>query len=158
MKKTISLYLLCLIMLSVLLFYIKVPQPMFLEMKFLFPKRIFFLFITIFIISLENILFLENIRQALIMKDALIIRLKRQGFKRFMIRLLMKMTVVYLCIQILWCLFIIHYLPILLLCFDFLKRVLLTRLMIRYHECPFIYLILLIGALFTQYLFSFIFQ
>ena len=152
MKRKNSIYFIFLSLLSILLLSLRVSVEELLYLKFLIPKSIFYFLIVILFIYLENIYIVEEIRNMIELKECIIIRVKRKSYKKMMFSSLVKTLIVYFLINIMWCSVMIGMFPIKFLILDVFIKIILILVVLKYYTRDYIYLILLLIALFCRFI------
>ena len=144
MKRRSSLYLIFLFILSLFLSMQNLSKEMLIDLKFLIPQRVFYCFIMILFVYIENIYIVEEIRSLIEIKEYIIIRIKKNNYKRVMIKSLLKTLVSYFVINVIWCYGLIGSIPFFMLFLDFMIRVFMICIVLKLYKNDNIYIVLFI--------------
>lgn len=156
-KRKNRIYFIFLSLLSVLILFFNNSVEEFLLLKFLIPNNIFYFLITILFIYLENLYIVEELRKMMELKEYIIIRLKRKDYKKKMLISLLETLIIYFIYNILWCLLIVGMLPLKLLIFDIIIKIILIVFVSKYYMRDYIYFLLLLMALLCKFIASLVF-
>lgn len=155
-KRNNMVYIVSLSLFSWLMFLQNISIQELKAFKFSIPSKTLYVLILIFIIYLENMYMLEEIRNLIIMKENIIIRRKRGGYKKIIIKSLFKTVINYFIITVIWCFIMLQSIPFDLLCIDLFIKVILMLMILKLHMKDNIYIILLLVSLFCKILVKFL--
>lgn len=144
------MYITFLSLFSLFMYFQNVSMEEVVDFKFVLPSRTLYFLVMILLIYLENIYIVEKIRHLIIMKEYIVIRIKSKGFQKQMLKSLMRTLVSYVTIEIIWCIFMLGYIPLYLLMIDLVIKLILVSMIFRLYMKDNIYVILFIIALFCR--------
>lgn len=156
-KQRNSLYFIFLFILSLFFIHEGVSYDLLIDLKFFIPQKIFYCFIMILFIYMENIYIVEEIRNLIEMKDYIIVRIKKVNYKKVMLKSLLKKLVGYIIVTCIWCYAMIGYIPLFMMIADFCMKVCMLIFITRIYKNENIYIILFVFVMICRYLLSFIF-
>lgn len=155
-KRKFMIYIVSLSLFSWVMFLQNISIQELKAFKFSIPSKTLYVLILIFIIYLENMCMLEEIRNHIIMKENIIIRTKRRRYEKIIIKVLIQTLINYFIITVIWCFIILQSIPLHLLCIDLLIKVILLLMILKLYVKDNIYIILLLVNLFCRILVKFL--
>lgn len=156
MMKRSSLYLIFLFIFSLFFSLLDVSRELFIDFKFLLPQRTFYCLFMFLLVYIENIYIVERIRNLIELKIYIIIRIKRDHYKKMMMKSLFKTLISYLVINVIWSYCFIGFIPIILLLLDMIIKIGMIWIVLKFYNNDHIYAILFVFVIVCKLLLSFI--
>jgi len=152
MKMRSNLYLIFLFIFSLFFSIQDLSKETLIDIKFLIPQRVFYYFIMILFIFMENIYIVEKIRNLIEIKEYIIIRIKKNNYKKLMVKSLLKILMSYLVINVIWCYCLMGIIPLFMLILDMIFKVIMICLVSKIYKNDNIYMILFVYILICRFI------